>query len=214
MFKVGDYWLPDTENHIVEEYRAGGWQLDHLKGALEFVNNFEMAIDGGAHVGSWTRELSKKFRFVHSYDINPENYECLARNVDDWDLKNVSISQFGLGHKEERVSMLPDERYGNFNTGGMHIHGDGELMVKPLDDYISLFDALDFIKLDIEGYEENALKGAKTLIEKFNPVIQIEHKPRINARYGGDPTGDLKYLESIGYKEVARFGSDWVFIRD
>lgn len=213
MFKAGDYWLPDTENHIVEQYREGGWQLDHLTSALEFVQKFDVAIDGGAHVGSWTKALSERFTHVHSFDLNPLNFECLNQNVQDWELNNVTLYNLGLGDQEEQVSMLPDERYGDKNTGGMHIHGNGNLPVSTLDQLLPELEALDFIKLDIEGYEENALKGAKILIDKFNPVIQIEHKPRINKRYGGSADGDLLYLESIGYKQVAKFGSDWVFKR-
>ena len=214
MFKAGEYWLPDTENHIVEQYRKGGWQLDHLTDALEFVKKFDVAVDGGAHVGSWTKALSEKFTHVHSFDLNPDNFECLLKNVSDWNLHNATMYHLGLGDKEETVGMSPDERWGEGNTGGMHINGDGNLKVTTLDITLSGLTSLDFLKLDIEGYEEKALKGGADLIEKFNPVIQIEHKTRINERNGGDPIGDLKYLESIGYKKQAEFGCDWVFTRD
>lgn len=214
MFKAGNYWLPDTEDHIVEEYRAGGWQLDHLFSALAHVKNFEVAIDGGAHVGSWTKALAERFAHVHSYDLNPENFECLERNIQEWGLTNVTYNNIGLGDKPAKVGMVPDEKYGMKNTGGMHVKGKGNLPVDTLDNLLPDLDALDFVKLDIEGYEERALRGAATLIEKFSPVIQIEHKTRINSRYGGNSMGDLNYLVSIGYRMVGKFGSDWVFIRD
>ena len=69
----------------------------------------------------------------------------------------------------------------------------------------------DLIQLDIEGYELEALKGAKETIEKFNPVIVVElkelpHAPRKHKQCA-------RYLNSLGYKEVGKVHRDVIFKR-
>jgi len=212
MFKAGNFWCPDGDNHLSNYYRdEDGWHLDRLQGCLDYINNhgkFNVAIDGGAHCGSWTREMSKWFNIVHSFEVNPSTFECLERNISDWNLTNVVLHNYGIGDKEESVSMSDDERWLG-STAGMWISGKGDFPVKKLDN--CHINHVDFIKMDLEGYEEKAMRGGAELIKKSKPFIMIEHKSRINKRQGGDPDGDVNYLDEIGYKKVAHFHSDVLF---
>lgn len=207
MKKVGDYWIPDGEEHLAPFYAQGGWHLDRLERALKYVKNFRVAIDGGAHAGSWTRVMARHFEQVHAFDLTPENFECLERNVSEWGLENVKLYNYGLGDKHEMVSVGDDPKWQG-NTGGKHVIGEGDLPIRLLDELE--LEVLDFLKLDIEGYEEKAMRGGEQTILRCKPLILIEHKPRINVRYGG-VNDDVDYLKSIGYHKKASFKSDVLF---
>lgn len=207
MKKAGNYWIPDGEFHLEPFYAAGGWHLDRLERALEYVKNFRVAVDGGAHAGSWTKVMAARFEHVHSFDLTPENFECLAQNITDWGLENVTLYNYGLGDEHELVSVADDPKWEG-NTGGKHVAGPGELPIRLLDELE--LEVLDFLKLDIEGYEEKAMRGGIETITRCKPLILIEHKARINVRYGG-ANDDVKYLTEIGYKKIAAFKSDVLF---
>ena len=208
MFKAGNFWCPDGDTHLSKYYeKDDGWHLERLRGCLEHVKNFDTAIDGGAHCGSWTREMAKRFKTVHSFEINPATFECLERNIKDWGLTNIVLHNYGIGDKEEFVSMSEDPKWPG-STGGLHITGEGKLPVKMLDD--CGIDHVDFLKMDLEGYEEKAMRGGINLIKKSKTFIMIEHKRRINERFGGS-NDDIEYLTKIGYRQIEAFKSDVLF---
>ena len=70
------------------------------------------------------------------------------------------------------------------------------------------FGALDFLKLDLEGYEADALEGCIEQLKRYRPVVLIEEKnlPHKELDYAA-----RKLLVGIGYAEVARSGRDVVF---
>ena len=207
MFKAGKYWLPDGEKteHFIKAFKKGGWDLDRLDAVLEFVTNWEVAIDGGAHVGSWSRTMAKKFKTVYSFEPNPENYECLVENTRK--IKNIKCFQCALSDIEEKVEMADDEKWPGM-SGGKHIIGPGEIEAKPLDSFN--IENVGFLKLDVEGYEPKVLMGAKETIEKYHPIIMIEYKPRILKRYGEKSTV-LEILDSFGYIMLGGKDSDIAF---
>jgi len=54
-----------------------------------------------------------------------------------------------------------------------------QVPIKKMDKFIeeNKFDSIDFLRMDVEGFEYNIFKGMENTIEKFKPIIQIEvHK--------------------------------------
>jgi hypothetical protein len=76
------------------------------------------------------------------------------------------------------------------------------------------FNEVDYIKIDVEGFEKKVLIGAANTIERCNPVIVIEQNHVVlegEHRYAAK-----EYLEGIGYASVAvdDRGWDFVMVRD
>ena len=206
---AGQFWVPDEEMvqiHALEN--TGGWQLDHLWGALSLVKERRTAIDGGAHVGSWSKAMAKEFKEVHAFEPWPSHFCCLQKNL--YTESNIITHNVALGDRVRYMNMLPDERFKDeCNTGARYLSGPGEVKVVPLD----MFDLedVDFIKFDLEGFEAMALRGAAETIAKWHPIIQFEHKEHINARHNLPGNAAPDYLESLGMKKLARFGDDQVW---
>jgi len=145
--------------------------------SLQHVKEFGLAIDGGAYIGGVTQLLAKKFSSVYAFE--PNTFNILKENTTRLD--NVLVFDVGLGDKREIVDFIRLDSVGchvdpHLNIKAVTAEGsDGTLSVEiiKLDD-LNL-PRLDFLKLDLEGYETKAIFGAEGTIKKFNPVIMVEN---------------------------------------
>ncbi len=103
-------------------------------------------------------------------------------------LEKVSPIQKGIGEENCFV---------NFSSLGMSScvaeEGNEKMELIPIDDFVTEHDlSIGLIKMDLEGYEFEALKGAKKTIEKFKPVllISIYHHPE-------ELFGTKKYIQEM-----------------
>lgn len=214
MKRAGNYWVPDEEQIQLEALAKGGWQLDHLEKALRLVKKRRVAVDGGAHIGSWTLRMAETFQCVIAFEPSPETFKCLEANVREWRESHengkcdIVLNKFALGETAGLMSMGEDSKYSDGgNTGGRYlVDKPGDINVRRLDTFG--LERLDFLKLDIEGFELYALKGARETLLKFRPVIMIEEKIRIAHRYGLRATDAGEFLESLGAYHRGSFGSD------
>jgi len=219
MKKSGDVWLPDLDTYFSPYFDSGqGFQLDRLDTALSFLdpNRFGIAVDGGAHVGSWTKVLAGCFKKVLAFEPAADTFDCLCQNTRN--LPNVYQFNQPLGDKERRVKIVDDiTREGN--TGSRYIQDvDAHEVVSitrtsttvTIDSLV--LSGLDFLKLDVEGAELLALKGARDTILKYKPVIFIESKKGMAERFGGYTGDALEFLRNLGAAEVAKIKSDYVYM--
>lgn len=194
---VGNTCVPDDPYFIEEFSKCDVFEQENLDLALSFVKNFRVAVDGGAHVGSWTRYLAKKFHFVSAFEPNAENYECLAINT--LGLSNVSITRLGLSASFGTFGLAS----GN-NSGCWHLVEGYGINTIPLPDY----GALDFLKLDVEGHEADVLKASESILKRYKPVVLIEEKALPHKPLTYDAR---QVLEGLGFRELARIRRDVIF---
>ncbi|MFW0776214.1 MAG: FkbM family methyltransferase [Rickettsiales bacterium] len=174
--------------------------------AFKHIKRFDVAVQAGGACGVWPAYLAKHFKYVVTFEPVDTNYECLVKNVEG--LPNVKHFKAALAEKKKGLSMSLDEFEKN-NCGAHYAKDGGRTPAIPIDQ-LNL-KRCDFIALDVEGYEYQALLGAMTTIGKFKPVIMIEEKPLPHMA----PDQHLKarrHLESIGYKEVDKIHRDVVFV--
>lgn len=178
------------------------YQKEQLDTALSFCTNFRHGIDIGANYGLMSYSMSQHFDQVSSFEIVPELNECLRKNMQKFDIRNVNIYGCGLGDKEQEVAL-------DFNpksTFRTHVDKDakGSIKVKTLDSYN--FGNVDFIKMDVEGYEPLVIKGAIETIKKFKPVILYEEKGHAE-RFGYRKKIVRELLRDLKYRKLASVGS-------
>jgi len=139
----------------------------------------EFFIDAGGFDGSSTKCF---FKWLRDYEIdgksivfepNPVLYDECKEKLKDYN--NVKIVNKGLWHKNETLKF----HKASFSS---HIDSYGEEIIEAtsLDEHLKdETEPVTFIKMDIEGAELNALKGAEQIIKKYKPklAICIYHKP-------------------------------------
>ena len=179
-------------NHDIERLRRG----------LQYVRNFRVAIDGGAHKGIWSREMALHFETVYAFEPVPDNYKELS--------KHIPLSyNVALGQNKGVCGFSP----GTENTGQWHVDNDHpvykDIPIHTLDSYG--INNVDFLKLDVEGFELFALRGATETILNSKPVIMIEEN-YLSERYGVEQGVAGQYLESLGYQHLFRTGKDHCYV--
>ena len=213
MKQVGKFWLPDEDTYFkpfLEE--SEGFELGHLEMVLNYVTKFNVAVDGGSHVGSWARYMAKRFKNVFAFEPNPETYDCLSKNTEG--LLNVVPMQAALGQQDGAMLVTKDSRRAG-NTGSYFMQPAALKDTQSLRSTCIPLDRLqlkelDLLKLDVEGYEWYALQGAERTILTCRPTIMIERK-NFPGRYYATEKDAHEYLLSLGYVARENFRNDWVY---
>lgn len=212
MKRVGDWVVPVEESLMIKTLQEGGsWQSHHLSSLVEKAipeRQRGVAVDCGAHIGCWSRELRNLgFSRVLAFEPNEDAYDCLKLNVGSDPF--IEIYPLALGNKYSTCAVKPDDRLGSGNTGGCWVDpGAGNCYMTVLDDYF--FARLDLLKIDAEGYEPFVLKGARKHIERFAPHIIIEYKPKFGSRWNNWEDPKI-VLDRMGYNLLYRIGSDQIW---
>lgn len=211
MKNVRGIWLPDDDNHISMHLERGPtfegkgtYQFAKIEACIEHcraAGRTGIALDVGAHVGTWSRVLAKFFDRVIAFEPMPHLFECLARNVAKHE--NVAIVPRALSNTIGRITM---QRVAD-NSGNCRVAEDDdvnecvEVDVDQIDN-LALPGGVDFIKIDVEGYEPSVLTGGRETIQRDKPLILIEQKAATTGRYGYGQFTALELLKSWGMKEV------------
>jgi FkbM family methyltransferase len=169
-------WFPDEEKHLVDMVKnspridgKGTYQFYKLTAALQHVKHRRCAIDIGMHVGLWAMHLAKEFSKVIGFEPVSQHVECLRLNMAG--RSNYELFDCALGDKKTSVGL----GFLNGSTGSTHIKGDGDIPMLPLDHFE--FPIVDFVKIDVEGYEYFVVKGGEQTLRNNKPVIILEQKP-------------------------------------
>lgn len=208
MKRAGNFMLPDVDTYFAPFLEQGGFQLDHLHDALHYVKNFDFAVDGGAHVGSWAIEMSKVFRKVLAFEPAEDTFKCLQHNTQGY--TTIELVQQALGNTGQSFGRVVDDisRFGNTGSRFMQVDDAGPIKIHTLDAFD--LEGLDFLKLDVEGFEYYALLGAEKTIRKYRPTILVEEKG-FGRRYDLQPMAASNLLISWGAICMAQMGKDFVF---
>lgn len=171
---------------------------EHRPGLLKSPST---AIDAGANVGSYTRVLARSFSSVHAFEPARDTFQCLERNVfenGDYDkvhLYNAAVSDrrtyVGIKRSWFRLSITSK------------VSGNGDVPAVPID--ALELDNLRFLKLDVEGFEYQALIGAKKTIERCRPAVFMEVKPA-EEDIASEPYRAEKFLLNMGFTTVLSIG--------
>jgi FkbM family methyltransferase len=140
----------------------------------------DVVLDCGANIGLFTRKaLDAGARRVISIEPSPEILECLRRNhARDIAAGRVVVVPEGVWDSVGKVTFqIDDENRGadRFTTGKPEFRRAFELPVTTVDALVEKLglDRVDFIKMDIEGAEVRALRGARATLARFRPRMAI-----------------------------------------
>jgi len=214
MKMVGKFWLPDNDTYFSKFFENGedGFQLDRLEAALKHVTVFGTAVDAGAHIGTWTLGMLRGgFEKVIAIEPAMDVYECLLANTKQYRSENrVTTLRAAVGATAGDCFVMDDaKRPGNTGSRYTKRAPNGNTPVFPLD--VLRLSNVGLIKLDVEGSELGALRGARNTLLLERPVVIMEAKANIPKMKGTDPDAAIKYLVGLGAKHVAAIKHDHIF---
>jgi FkbM family methyltransferase len=181
----GRWWVPSgnsvTLGHTLKEIEEGLYEE-----STHGVRPGDVALDCGANVGVYTRHaLRSGARSVVAVELAPENIECLRRNFSrEIAAGTVIVYPKGVWDRDDQLALQrPRGRSSTDDSVFFHESG-GSGPIVPLttiDELVAdlYLERVDFIKLDIEGAERQALAGARETMRRFRPrmAIAVEHLP-------------------------------------
>ncbi len=210
MKSVYGWAFPDADQFMSSEIKPDGtYQGSHFQIALKYVKDFTLAIDGGAHVGTWSRLMAAQFERVIAVEPSADTFEALEANLKAFNLINVDARQIAIGKATGKVTMVLDGRAATLkNTGARYVQKGGEIRCEAVDDWH--LPSLGFLKLDVEGSEVAALEGASETLQRCKPVVLYESK-LLWKRYGHKSNAPQLLLTKLGFKHLADAGCDQVW---
>lgn len=164
----------------------------------------QTAIDVGANIGVYTDFLSKKVGAtgaVLAFEPAPENYGHLRSALEN--RVGVTLHQAAVADESGQITLYLSD---HMNVDHQSFDGgDGRQSVTvpkvSLDEAIAPNMSVDFIKIDVQGFEHAVLKGAKRVMAE-NPslVILLEFWPYGMRRAGTDAETVVAYIRDCGYQ--------------
>ena len=153
------FWVAYKQHQYLPTFLkdAGPGQEPQRTTALRYVKKWNTCIDIGSQFGFWTRPLLKKFKTVHCFEPNTLFRECFLKNIP---LDNVTLHPYGLSNNEHTAHQSKD--------GQQLSMKEGSVQCRTLDSF--KLDNVDFIKIDVDGFEDKVLVGAKQTITKFTGI--------------------------------------------
>lgn len=155
---------------------------------LKIIPETGIIIDIGANIGVMTAYLAKSKRAkIFAIEPMPSNLKALRRIVAHYNLKNVEIMDFALGHEQGSIEMVMPvvkrvkmQGLSHVVHESIHEFNEGEKITVPvktldqLEPEISNGNPITAIKMDVENFEYFVLEGGFELIKKHKPLIYTE----------------------------------------
>ena len=147
----------------------------YLNDFIDYQQN-EVLIDCGAFVGdgyyNFTKALKKNnngnYKKIVAFEPDPNNVNVLRKLK----IPHLIIINAGVSDEDSVMYFKSDLSSSHFVSGRHDGNSYSEIPIKAIDNCIDCDDAT-FIKMDVEGYELNALIGAKKVISKNRPKLAI-----------------------------------------
>lgn len=161
---------------------------------LDFLSLFDFSklvcLDVGANIGYWTVHLGAKFnaKEIHSFEPDPTTFSILQKNIILNKQEDYTFAHpFAICDSEKIMKLYLLPGYSGDNRP-YFIEGRPCIAVQgiSIDQYVERFQVseVDFIKIDIQGGESDALDGAVKTISRHKPVMMLEFSPEVSIDNG------------------------------
>ncbi|MCM8530155.1 MAG: FkbM family methyltransferase [Lentisphaeraceae bacterium] len=175
----------------------GEWAQDELDLLKHFIKPGNTVIDVGANIGTHTLAFANfvgDTGKVIAFEPQRLIYQCLSANIALNSLTNVWAYQYGVSNEPGLINMPEIDYTSEHNFGSISLKEENtgeETPIVCLDDFCK--EACSLIKMDVEGMEIAALKGATSLISNYKPTLYIENNSNKNS------TKLIGFIKSLGY---------------
>lgn len=164
-----------------EIFTWGTYETGTLDWLRSYVKNANVIFDIGANIGFYSlffNEYCKQTAEIFAFEPNPITIEKLSENLDLNAAKKVEIIPFGLSDEEKELDFFVGDNLGE----GTFVNGNHKKQKLSKALKLTTLDLLwkqgkipspDIIKIDIEGLELPALKGAIDLLANASKLVLV-----------------------------------------
>lgn len=155
------------EPHMVQLFRA-------------LVGPSDVVADVGANIGMTALLFSKLAKKTYAFEPSPSTYRILSENLSSNGVDNVEPINIGFGENKETlwITFAKNNRSGGYVSDKIRPesgHVTEEIHIETLDQFFAGRNpSPTFLKIDVEGFEMNVVKGASTFLATHRPVVVME----------------------------------------
>jgi FkbM family methyltransferase len=173
------------------------------------VKKGDVIFDVGTNIGETLlnfARLTGNEGHVYGFEPDDENYRNVQKNISLNNFSNTHVFKQAVSDKKETVKLFVVEPH---NRGMNRIlepgeeHGEQFIVLETtmLDSIVQENDIkrLDLMKIDIEGYEMHALRGAVDTLKRYKPALFIEVGYTRLLSHKTSPNELIIFLENLGY---------------
>lgn len=203
--RAGLRWVLNPADHVQQNLFWLGqhdrWDISHIK---QMLPPNPVLCDIGANFGYYSVTLAASLKpdcRIFAFEPHPKTRTRLERHIALNQLGDlITVLPCALSDVAGTVQMSLRES----NSGAAHIsqHGDTEVEVSTLDSICAdrQFSRLDFVKIDVEGFETRVLKGGSQCLQKLRPKLLVEMMPEQLERTGSSAAELASTLRDYGYR--------------
>lgn len=177
-------------------------------------------LDVGANIGCTALALAGMADVVHAFEPSPSTFRFLTTNTSA--TANIYRHNVGLGDVEGsfELTFAPSNRSGGYvsnHTRASEGHTVEAIEIRSMDRMLSSLgcDRVDFIKIDVEGFEASVLRGGQRTLASSRPVVVLElNHWCLNAFQRTSVPDFLDSLRSIFPRLYAVQGANYLDLHD
>lgn len=208
-----------TTDHILQN---GIFEYPLIEWCKQFLDSEGIFLDIGAHMGTYSVLLANHCKKIYAFECQASTFECLQKSISlnglGYKIKPINVA---LGNQEQDGDVMDLNKVSE-DGGGSTLsleaakHGPADLgteqvMVRSLDSFN--LTNISFLKLDVEGWELDVLKGSeKTLELSGYPKFIFEVWP--DAWYSDQRQRLFEYVQGLGYKIIPIGGVSNMFLAE
>jgi len=190
------FWIGDEQGRDWYDLRCTDptWpEMGFIK--QHMISRGDVVLECGAHHGCTTILLSRwvgSEGHVVAFEPSESNCRIMKKNLRLNRIRNVTVERKAVGASRGTVSINEAS-----NSRVLTSRKGASVSLARLDDYAHLRPT--FLKIDVEGFEIEVLKGAQSILLS-KPKLAIEIHPDRLAEYGGSPEDIFRLIETESYK--------------
>lgn len=173
------YTMTSDDDYL--EHMTNGFEPDLVKLFRAAASDSEVILDIGANIGCTALLFGELSKNVYAFEPSKTTFAFLEANIARSGLKNVFPQNMGLGVEpgEYTLTFAPSNRSGGFvsnQTQASAGHTVEKIVIRQMDEVLKCLNVsrVDFVKIDVEGFEGHVLCGAKQTLATYRPVVLLE----------------------------------------
>ena len=189
----GKKWIVESGEH---GYWLGSYEMRKRQAFEAEITPGTVVYDIGANVGYFSllaSVLTGKDGQVYAFEPLPRNIHFLRRHIEINHLENVEVIE---GAVSDQTGQAFFDLGASTSMGHLAQAGEIQVEMVSLDEMLDKGDLRppDYIKLDVEGAEYQALSGARKMLERYHPVLFIDTHDREAHQ------NTIELLTELGYR--------------